>query len=115
VSKLFFVFDTTPISRYLETSFSVHDSIQRKDACFWVSVNRMHRIVVPVKFDGGLSMSSGPVNATRRLIKLLIKGGPDWSATKIGNSCNEARFSEFSVLTTQYTNWPRSRLLIGFC
>jgi hypothetical protein len=33
-------FDTTPISRFLGASFSVHDSIQCKSACFWVPVDR---------------------------------------------------------------------------
>jgi hypothetical protein len=47
----------TPISRFLGTSFSVHDSLQSKSACFWVSVDIMHFIVGPVKFNGGLFIS----------------------------------------------------------
>jgi hypothetical protein len=30
-------FDTTPISRFLGSSFSVHSDIRHKGACFWVS------------------------------------------------------------------------------
>jgi hypothetical protein len=33
-------FDTTPISRFLRASFSVHGGIQHESACFWVSVDR---------------------------------------------------------------------------
>jgi hypothetical protein len=33
-------FDTTQISRFLGASFRVQDSTQRKDVCFWVSVDR---------------------------------------------------------------------------
>jgi hypothetical protein len=33
-------FDITPINRFLQASFSVHDSTQRRRVCFWASVNR---------------------------------------------------------------------------
>jgi hypothetical protein len=33
-------FSTTPINRFLEASFSVEGSTQRKSVCFWVSVDR---------------------------------------------------------------------------
>jgi hypothetical protein len=37
---------TTPISRFFRASRSVHDRIQNKSACFWISVNKyaLHRV-----------------------------------------------------------------------
>jgi hypothetical protein len=42
---------------FLWASRSVHGRIQRKSASFWVSSIDMYRIVLPVNFDDGLSIS----------------------------------------------------------
>jgi hypothetical protein len=49
-------FDTTPISRFLRASFSVHGGIRHESARSEYQLVDMPCIVMPVKFDGGLFM-----------------------------------------------------------
>jgi hypothetical protein len=49
-------FDPTPISRFFGPSFSVHGLMNIKMHVYWDKSIDMHFMVLPVKFDNGLSI-----------------------------------------------------------